>query len=99
MVGDKVTMLSFKQCNWQVSFRVKRSRGPSNMVGIKVYRVKRWGVPRLARSSLKALVGGWHGAIQAGTILAGKVVLHNGACKVKLYIGMVGLAGSSMGRW
>lgn len=39
------------------------------------------------------------GAIQAGAIWAGKVVLSNGACKVKPYIGMVGLAGSSLGRW
>ena len=44
MVGDKVTMLSFKRCNWRVSFRVKLSCGLSSMVGIKVYRVKRWGV-------------------------------------------------------
>lgn len=39
------------------------------------------------------------GAIQAGAIWAGKMILSNGACKVKPYIGMVGLAGSSLGRW
>ena len=39
------------------------------------------------------------GAIKAGAIWAGKVVLSNGACKVKPYIGMVGLVGSSLGRW